>query len=162
MIERLNWVEYFLLQAQIAKTRSTCLRRQAAAVFVVNNSIAATGYNGSISGAPHCDELDNCSPDNDIHCPNTIHAEPNGIGQAARYGRALDGGTGFLTMSPCFTCFKLCVNTGIQALYYPDNGLYFDGRTFQEAKRLSYPLLAVQTSPLYERISQAITLAQAA
>lgn len=47
---RPSWDEYFMRIAELAATRSTCLRRQVGAVIVKDKKILATGYNGAPSG----------------------------------------------------------------------------------------------------------------
>ncbi|MGB2803759.1 MAG: cytidine deaminase, partial [Candidatus Zixiibacteriota bacterium] len=47
---RPSWDEYFMSIAELAATRSTCLRRQFGAVIVKDKKILATGYNGAPSG----------------------------------------------------------------------------------------------------------------
>ena len=49
--------EYFMAMAMLVATRSTCIRRQVGCVLVdENKNILATGYNGVVSGHPHCNE----------------------------------------------------------------------------------------------------------
>ena len=48
------------------------------------------------------------------HCIRTIHAEVNAIAQAARWGISLDGGTLYCTYTPCYSCGKLIVQSGIK------------------------------------------------
>ena len=38
-------------------TRSTCDRKHVGAVIVRDKTLLSTGYNGSIRGLPHCDEV---------------------------------------------------------------------------------------------------------
>ena len=51
---RPSWNEYFMLIAKLVSTRSTCNSRPTGAVLVKDRQILATGYNGSMPGAPHC------------------------------------------------------------------------------------------------------------
>lgn len=51
---RPTWDEYFLEIANVAKKRSTCLRRQVGAVIVKDKRILSTGYNGVPTGIKHC------------------------------------------------------------------------------------------------------------
>ncbi len=113
---RVSWDRYFMNLAVQAATRSTCPRKHVGAVIVRDKSILSTGYNGSIRGAPHCDEA-GCLMDNG-HCVRTVHAEANALVQAARNGVRLEGGHIYVTASPCFNCFKLIANAGLSAVYY--------------------------------------------
>ena len=49
-------------------------------------TILSTGYNGSIRGMPHCDEVGHLMENG--HCVATVHAEANAILQAAKNGVA--------------------------------------------------------------------------
>ena len=87
--ERVSWDTYFMNIATMVATRSTCPRKSVGAVIVKGNAILSTGYNGSMSGAPHCTDV-GCMIEND-HCVGTIHAEANAIIHAARRGLGLHG-----------------------------------------------------------------------
>ncbi len=115
---RPSWEQYFLSIAQIISRRSTCDRRRVGAVVVKNKAILSTGYNGSSRGLPHCDDVGHEIVDG--HCVRTIHAEANALVHAARHGVAVDGATMFLTNSPCYDCFKMIVNAGIEEVIYSD------------------------------------------
>ena len=52
------------------------------AVVVRDRTILSTGYNGSIRGMPHCDEVGHLMENG--HCVATVHAEANAILQAAK------------------------------------------------------------------------------
>ena len=75
--ERVSWENYFMNIAHEVSTRSTCNRKHVGAVVVRNKTILSTGYNGSIKGLPHCDEV-GCEMV-DGHCIRTTHAEANAI-----------------------------------------------------------------------------------
>ena len=47
-----------------------------------------------------------------------MHAEQNAICQAALFGQAVDGATIYVTLSPCLTCAKLIINSGIKEVVY--------------------------------------------
>ena len=97
-------------------TRATCDRKQVGAVIVVDYQVAATGYNGSIRGLPHCDEVGHDMVDG--HCVRTIHAEMNALAQAARRGVRIEGAFIYTTASPCWSCFRVLVNAGIRRFVY--------------------------------------------
>jgi dCMP deaminase len=48
------------------------------------------------------------------HCIRTAHAEQNAIVSAARFGIALEGGTIYVHMTPCYVCAKMIINAGIK------------------------------------------------
>jgi dCMP deaminase len=50
------------------------------------------------------------------HCIRTAHAEQNAICEAARMGIALEGGTLYCKMTPCYTCAKMIINAGIKRI----------------------------------------------
>ncbi len=145
---RPSWESYFMEIARVVATRSTCLRRSVGAVLVKNRQILATGYNGVPRGLAHCDER-GCLrdqlgiPSGERHelCRG-LHAEQNGIIQAAYHGIAIAGAELYCTNQPCVVCAKMLVNAGIQAVYFA--GPYPDGlamEVFAEAGTLLAPVL---------------------
>ncbi len=130
-MERLSWDEYFMKMAELAATRSTCLRRQVGAVIVQNKHVIATGYNGAPKGIPHCAEIGGCMremrgiPSGERHelC-RALHAEQNAIIQAATLAQSIDGATMYITNQPCIICAKMIINAGISRIVvregYPD------------------------------------------
>ena len=134
---RVSWERYFMNLALQAATRSTCPRKHVGAVIVRDRTVLSTGYNGSLRGAPHCDEV-GCLMENG-HCVRTVHAEANAIIQAARNGIRLDGAEIYVTASPCFNCFKLIVNAGIRRIYYGE--FYRDERVLRFAEELGIELI---------------------
>ena len=128
---RPSWDEYFMLIAKLVSTRSTCNSRPTGAVLVKDKQLLATGYNGSMPGAPHCS--DEVMPDGSPYCHRRAmnvpdadkynycrasHAEANAIAQAARYGVAIKGASLYVTLQPCFVCVKLLATAQIERVYY--------------------------------------------
>ena len=136
-LKRAGWDEYFMNIAKEVSSRSTCDRKFVGAVIVRDKTILSTGYNGSIRGLEHCDEVGHLM-END-HCVATIHAEANAIIQAAKNGVCIDGGTIYTTASPCWPCFKLIANTGIKRICFGE--FYRDQRIFDIAKKLNIELV---------------------
>jgi dCMP deaminase len=137
MAERASWDEYFMNIARVVSSRSTCPRKSVGAVIVRDKTILSTGYNGSIRGMPHCTEAGHMMENG--HCVATIHAESNAILQAARNGVMIDGGTVYVTASPCWNCFKEIANSGIRRVVYGE--FYRDDRIFSVAATLHIELL---------------------
>ena len=125
--------------AKESATRSTCDRKHVGAVIVRDKTILSTGYNGSIRGMPHCDDVGHLMEDG--HCVATIHAETNAILQAAKNGVMINGSELFITASPCWPCFKMIANAGIKKIYYGE--FYRDERIFDVAKKLGIELIHI-------------------
>ena len=53
---KVGWLEYFMDIAEMVSRRGTCDRKRVGCVMVKDRRILATGYNGSMSGAEHCDD----------------------------------------------------------------------------------------------------------
>lgn len=116
--------------AKHASERSTCNRKHVGAVIVRDHIVLSTGYNGSIRGAQHCDDVGHMI-END-HCVATVHAEANAIVNAARNGTAILGADMYVTASPCWQCFKLIANSGIRKVFFLE--FYRDERIFTAAR----------------------------
>jgi dCMP deaminase len=111
MVKRPDWDEYFLKLAMLASERATCPRMHCGCVMVKNKEVVATGYNGSIPGDEHCEDIGCLVVDN--HCVRTVHAEINALVQAAKRGHAIDGATAYVTNMPCTACSKALIAAGI-------------------------------------------------
>jgi dCMP deaminase len=122
--------------AREVATRSTCARKHVGAVIVRDKVILSTGYNGSIRGLPHCDEVGHMMEDG--HCVRTIHAENNAIIQAATHGVGIDGAMIYVTASPCWSCFKMIANAGLRRIIFGE--FYRDERIFEVARDLDIEL----------------------
>jgi dCMP deaminase len=142
-MSRVDWHTYFMNIARQAATRSTCERKHVGAVIVRDKTILSTGYNGSIRGMPHCDDVGHLM-END-HCVATVHAEANAIIQAAKNGVRIDGAEIYTTASPCWSCFKLIANAGISAVYYGE--FYRDARSIEVARSLGLRLVDLTRMP---------------
>ena len=136
MSVRDSWDEYFMNIATQVATRATCDRKHVGAVLVRDKTILSTGYNGSIRGLPHCDEVGHMMENG--HCVATVHAEANAIVQAARNGVRLDGGDIYVTASPCFGCYKLIANSGLSRIVFGE--FYRDLRIFELSEKLGITL----------------------
>ena len=127
---RPGWDEYFMEMAELARKRTTCIRRGVGAVIVKDNRVIATGYNGVPRGIKHCSEV-GCLreqmgvPSGKMHelCRG-LHAEQNAIIQAACLGHSIEGATLYCTTQPCVICTKMIINAGIKRVVikesYPD------------------------------------------
>ena len=99
MDNRIKWDQYFMMQAVLLASRSTCERLSVGAVIVRDKRIIAGGYNGSVAGDDHCIDVGCYLVDG--HCVRTIHAEMNAILQCAKFGESTDNAEIYVTDFPC-------------------------------------------------------------
>lgn len=116
MRDRIPWKQYFMMQALVIAQRSTCNRALVGSVVVKDNRIIGTGYNGSVTGEPHCDDVGHQLVDG--HCVRTIHSEMNSLIQCARNGVSTDNTEIYVTHFPCYNCAKALVQAGIKKINY--------------------------------------------
>jgi len=123
---RPNMDEYLMGIAIAVRNRANCVGNRVGAVVAKDARIVSTGYNGTPRNMPNC--LDGgclrCA-NRDAHPPGTsydlcicVHAEQNALLGAARFGIAVEGGTLYTTMQPCFSCMKEMLQAGIQSVFY--------------------------------------------
>ena len=119
--KRPSWDEYFLGMVDFVGLRGTCDRATSGCVIVKDKRVISTGYVGAPSCLPHCDEVGhemhkvtNEDGSESMHCVRTTHAEQNAIAQSARFGIAIEGGTLYCRMTPCYTCAKIIISAGIK------------------------------------------------
>jgi dCMP deaminase len=143
MSKRVGWHEYFMTMARHVASRATCDRKHVGAVIVRDRTVLSTGYNGSIRGFDHCDDVGHLMENG--HCVGTVHAEANAIIQAAKNGVAIDGAELYTTASPCWSCFKLLANAGLRRVYYGE--FYRDERSLEVARKLGIELVDLSALP---------------
>ncbi len=113
---RKDWDTYFMDIASQVCERSTCPRLHVGAVLVKDKRIKGTGYNGSPTDLPHCDDEGVGCYMNNNHCIRTIHAEVNCLLEVAPDDRK--GATLYVTHYPCPECQKLIITTGVKRVVY--------------------------------------------
>jgi dCMP deaminase len=75
----------------------------------------------------------------DGHCVRTVHAEANAIVQAARNGVGIDHASIYVTASPCWGCFRLIANAGIERIVFGE--FYRDPKIFDVSQKLGIELV---------------------
>ena len=78
---------------------SHCDRKQVGAIIVKGNMIISDGYNGTPTGFENC-----CETDEGETKWYVLHAEANAILKTAKSTHSCEGGTLYLTLSPCREC----------------------------------------------------------
>ncbi len=116
-MNRMSWDEYFMEITKLVASRSTCDRALVGCVLVnSDNRIVSTGYNGSVAGNPHCDDVGHTMREG--HCIATIHAEMNALLYCAKEGISVKGCKAYVTHFPCLNCTKALIQSGISEIYY--------------------------------------------
>lgn len=128
---RRDKTNYYLDMADVARERSTCLRRTYGAVIVKNDSIVSTGYSGAPRGRANCIDLGYCMRQK-LNIPRgeryefcrSVHAEQNAIIAASREqmlgstlylcGREVDTGELIKDANCCTMCKRMIINAGIE------------------------------------------------
>jgi dCMP deaminase len=118
--------EYFMLLAVATRERAACLRRHVGAILVADQRIIATGYNGTPTAFPNCDEggCHRCAHPDDYAEGRgydvciCVHAEQNAILQAAKLGYSVQGSHCYTTLRPCFGCLKELYQAGVAGISF--------------------------------------------
>lgn len=119
---RPNWEIYFMRIAEIASTRSNCMKRRVGAVIVKNRRIIAVGYNGTPSGSVNCSEggCNRCNSNirRGVELANCfcIHAEESAF--LERSSSELEGSSLYTTVFPCRLCSRKIVQLRIVRVFY--------------------------------------------
>jgi dCMP deaminase len=96
---------------EIAKA-SKAINKKVGALLVKNNNIISFGYNGTPTGFDNkCEFLGKTLKE-------VLHAESNAITKCVRSYQNCDGAILYTTLSPCYDCAKLIIQSGIIKVYY--------------------------------------------
>ena len=112
--ERPGWDEYFMSIVERVGLRATCDKSGSGCVITKDNRIIATGYTGSLSGLPHCNDVGHEIKSG--NCIRVIHAEHNAISQALKFGILLEEATMYCETKPCKACAKMATGLGIKKI----------------------------------------------
>lgn len=116
-----NKHNFYLNIALVVAKASYCTRSKVGAVLVKDDNIISFGFNGTPSGFENICEIDNVTK------PEVLHAESNAITKCAKSTYSSVGSTLYLTMSPCFDCAKLIIQSGIKEVFYIEQYRITDG-----------------------------------
>lgn len=131
---RISSNEYFMNMVEVTSSRASCDRLSVGCILVKDKTIIATGYNGSITEHPHCDEIGHLMYSNG--CKRTIHAEMNAIISCARDGRSTVGSIAYITHYPCPDCMKHLNQAGVKKIYYKHHYEHRYANNFHEGMEL--------------------------
>lgn len=111
-------VQYFKLARYQARLFSKDPSTKVAALFLAPSSlqILSAGYNGFCRGV---DETKASRWERPAKYTYVVHAEQNGICNAARSGVALEGCIAVVTLFPCCECAKALIQVGARTVVAP-------------------------------------------
>lgn len=93
-------------------------RKKVGAVIVKNGNIVSFGWNGTPRGFDN-----NCEHETEdglVTVDELIHAEQNAFAKAAKGVIPVDGGTLYVTLSPCWYCSGTIIQSGISRVIYDE------------------------------------------
>lgn len=95
---------------------SRARRKKVGCIIVKNKRIISDGYNGT----PHGFDND-CEYESRFGYetkPEVLHAESNAITKLAKSTQSSEGATMYITVSPCFDCAKLIIQSDIERVVF--------------------------------------------
>lgn len=132
----------YLQMAQIWAKLSKAQRKQVGCLVVKDNRIISDGYNGTPHGFDNtCEYHTRFGSETK---PEVLHAESNALTKLAKSTQSSDGATLYITLSPCFECSKLMIQSGIARVVYSSE--YRDVSGIELLARANIPtrLIALQ------------------
>jgi dCMP deaminase len=120
-MNRPEFEDIFMELAVSLAKRSHCIKRHVGAVLTKDTRIISIGYNGPPAGTHNCDNEfpeHGCDRDSKGGCSLAIHAEQNAILYALKNKASVEGGTLYVTLSPCLACARIIFTTGITKVVY--------------------------------------------
>lgn len=93
-------------------------RKNVGCIIVKDCQIISDGYNGTPNGFDN-----NCEVETRFGYetkPEVLHAETNAITKLAKSTQSSNSATMYITLSPCFDCAKLIIQSGISRVVYKE------------------------------------------
>ena len=127
--------EKYLKMAEVWGSLSTARRKQVGCLVVKDGRVISDGYNGT----PHGFDND-CEFETRFGYetkPEVLHAESNALTKLAKSTQSSEGATVYVTLSPCFDCAKLMIQSGIERVVYSEKYRHTDGIELLEKADIS-------------------------
>ena len=134
-----KWDERFLKLAEHISGWSKAPSTKVGCVVVgEDREIRSTGFNGFPRGI--ADDIARLE-DREQKYPLICHAEENAIVQAAINVVKIKSAELYVTSSPCYNCFKLIANAGINSIYFDE--FYRDEQIITRSKEAGIQLIDI-------------------
>jgi len=108
-----KWLEYFMAVSFETANLSYAQRLKVGCVAVKEKRIILCGFNGTPPGMNNV-----CEDSEGKTLPFVIHAEENLILFSAKTGISLKDSSIFITHSPCPSCSRMILGSGISEVYF--------------------------------------------
>ena len=109
MVNQVRLDAAYLSMAKVWGSLSEANRKKVGCLVVKNNQIISDGFNGTPTG------FDNtCEGEDGETLPHVLHAESNALTKLSRSTQSCEGATLYVTLSPCFECSKLIIQSGLK------------------------------------------------
>lgn len=100
-------------------------RKQVGCIIAKDGQIISDGYNGTPHGFNNnCEHTTRFGYETK---PEVLHAESNAITKLAKGTQSSIDSTVYITLSPCFECSKLMIQSGIKRVVYLEEYRFTDG-----------------------------------
>ena len=111
--------DFYLDMAERTALLSHANRKKVGAIIVKDSNILAYGYNGTPSGADNCCEYPILDHGEELVTKQSVlHAESNALMKVAQSNESTKDSTLYVTLSPCFECSKLIIQSGIKKVIF--------------------------------------------
>jgi dCMP deaminase len=118
----------FLGSVVLHSTLGTCDRLRTACGIVKDKRLRGVGYNGSVSGTAHCDDVGHKMISG--HCKRTRHGEANAVSNTSE--EHVRGGQAIVIATPCLDCIKTLAEEGIREIDYVGSYENAEGKEYIE------------------------------
>lgn len=131
--KRLSREDYQRLMTFFCATRGTCNRlRTATTLWSEEGKPISNGYNGSLPGDAHCDDIGHLMEAG--HCIRTLHGEENAIINADDLSR-LKNSIARILGRPCYRCAKALIAVGVKKIEFLGDYPSLGGNELEELCR---------------------------
>ncbi len=158
--KRLSREDYQRLMTFFVATRGTCKRlRTATTLWTEDGKPISSGYNGSLPGDAHCDDVGHLMEAG--HCIRTLHGEENAIINADDLSR-LKNSIARILGRPCYRCAKALIAVGVKKIeFIGDYPLSLGGDEIEElCRRRNVELIFIKDFDFLKALNQALEFLQ--
>lgn len=109
---------YMEMAIAISKLSYAERKKVGAIIVSKDDQVISQGFNGTPAGFDNTCEYYDPKLKRLVTRVEVLHAESNAISKCAKFHSSTDGGTIYITLSPCIDCAKLIIQSGISKVYF--------------------------------------------